>query len=74
MTPEAVHWIAQEIRNQRDALTAQEKWARSQAHSTAKIDLFERVNFWRDVLKYAERKIAVPGSRHTVGTDRVATG
>ena len=47
MTPDTVHLIAQEIRNQRAMLTAKEKWARSLEPCQARIDTFQYVNFWR---------------------------
>lgn len=67
MTPDTVHWIALEIRNQRDALTNQEKWARRCVDPQARSDMFERINFWRSVLHYAEAQIGQPGSRHRFG-------
>lgn len=66
MSPDMVHRMCQEIRHQRALLTAEEKWARTQPYSDTRVEIFQRINLWRDALDYIERKIAT-GSRHTLG-------
>jgi len=58
MNPHTTHLIAQEIRNWRAELTAQEKWARSLDSQNARLEVFKRVNFWRKLLNQAEEEIA----------------
>lgn len=57
MNPHTLHWIAQDIRNQRAQLTADEKWARNHARGDLQLELFRRVNFWRAVLRDAEKRL-----------------
>lgn len=58
MTPDTVHWIAQEIRHKRAELTVQESWLQRQDKSVTQEEGFRRINFWRRVLKNAETDLA----------------
>ena len=58
MSPNAVHKIAQNIRHFREIQTSTIKWALKQPFSDSRKDIIDEVAFWRDVLDYAERKIA----------------
>lgn len=49
--------IVQDIRHLRSIQTAKMKWNQRQPHSSTRIENFEEIGFWRDVLNYAERKI-----------------
>jgi hypothetical protein len=49
--------IEQEIRNYRGLLSSLMKWNQRQPHSSTRIENFERIAFWREVLNLAERKI-----------------
>jgi hypothetical protein len=41
------------------------KWNLRQPHSSTRIEIFELIAFWRDVLNVAERKIA-SGNIHSI--------
>jgi hypothetical protein len=56
VTPETAHVIGQEIRHQRGLLTASERWVR--ATSGEPREGLDRISFWRDVMAYAERRLA----------------
>lgn len=58
MTPDTVHRIAQELRSLRALLTADLKWALSQPPSDMRRSFEHRVEFWREILNEAERRIA----------------
>jgi hypothetical protein len=58
MTPQNVHRICQEIRHLRELLTAENKWTLSQPFSDTRKDCLDRIEFWREILNGAERKIA----------------
>jgi hypothetical protein len=61
MRPETQRLIAQEIRHQQEALTAQSRWLSQQPEGPTRREGFRRVNFWRNVLRDAEGKLsAVP--------------
>jgi hypothetical protein len=57
VNPHSAHRICQEIRNWRNNLNADEKWARSVDHRETRAVLIERVMLWRKVMDYAERLI-----------------
>jgi hypothetical protein len=49
--------VCQEIRNRRNELNADEKWARSIDHRDTRSVILERVFFWRKVLDIAEKLV-----------------
>lgn len=58
MQPLTVHRIAQEIRHSRALLTSEETWWQQQPRGETQADGFRRINFWRQVLKDAEDRLA----------------
>lgn len=58
MTPYLTHWIAQEIRHKRALLTVEETYVRVQPKTPTQHDAFERITFWRRVLKDAEHQLS----------------
>jgi hypothetical protein len=60
-----VHLIAQEIRNHRDRLTAEQTWWQNQPRSESRAEGFRRINFWREVLKIASQKLIADGDAAT---------
>lgn len=58
MTPYLVHWIAQEIRHRRALLTVEEAFWRTQDKGVSREQAFQRVTFWRRVLKDAEHQLS----------------
>lgn len=58
MTPQTVHWIAQDIRNFRGLLTAKQTWAQSLEKSETRDEIFRYINWWRNRLKEAEHQLA----------------
>jgi hypothetical protein len=57
MSPHSVHRVCQEIRNRRNELNAEEKWARKVDHRDTRTLMLDRVFFWRKVMDYAERLV-----------------
>jgi hypothetical protein len=57
VNPHSVHRICQEIRNKRNELNAEEKWARTVDHRETRVVMLDRVFFWRRVMDYAEKFI-----------------
>lgn len=57
MTPDTVHRIAQEIRNERALLTIRETWLQKQEKSTARDEEFRYINWKRRILKFAETEL-----------------
>jgi hypothetical protein len=57
MSPHSVHRVCQEIRNRRNELNAEEKWARTVDHRDTRTLMLDRVFFWRKVMDYAERLV-----------------
>ena len=55
MTPHSVHRVYQEIRNTRNELNAEEKWARTVDHLPTRTVILERVFYWRKVMDYADK-------------------
>ena len=58
MTPQTVHWIAQEIQKKRALLTVEETWLQTQDKGPVRDECFRRINFWREVFKVAEAKLS----------------
>jgi hypothetical protein len=58
VTPDTVHRVAQELRSLRALLTADLKWALSQPPSDMRKSFEHRIEFWREILNEAERRIA----------------
>jgi hypothetical protein len=63
VNPHSVHRICQEIRNWRNNLNADDKWARSIDHRETRTILIERVMLWRKVMDYAETLIVESGKK-----------
>ena len=57
MNPHSVHRIYQRIRNTRNELNAEEKWARTVDHRDTRTLMLDRVFFWRKVMDYAEQLV-----------------
>jgi hypothetical protein len=58
MSPQTVHWIANEIRHRRAELSLMEEWLQKEVASFSdRQQGFLRINFWRHVLKVAEEDI-----------------
>jgi hypothetical protein len=57
MSPHSGHRVCQEIRNRRNELNAEEKWARTVDHRDTRTLMLDRVFFWRKVMDYAERLV-----------------
>lgn len=57
MNPHSVHRVCQKIRNQRNELNADEKWARTIEHRDTRSRILDEVFFWRKVMDYAERLV-----------------
>ena len=55
--PQSVHRICQRIRNTRNELNAEEKWARSVDHRETRAVLLDQVFLWRKVMDYAEKLV-----------------
>lgn len=55
MSPHSVHRIYQRIRNTRNELNAEEKWARTVDHRDTRAALLEQVFYWRRVMDYADK-------------------
>lgn len=49
--------IVQEIRHQRELLTAEEKWTQVQPPSETRAESFRRITFWRKVYEKAEETL-----------------
>lgn len=60
--PHSVHRICQRIRNMRNELNAEEKWARNVEHRETRSVLLDQVFLWRKVMDYAE-KLVVQGEK-----------
>jgi hypothetical protein len=58
MNPDTVHRLAQEIRIVRSFLNADELWWQKQPHSDGQIEAFQRINFWRTVVRGAEIRLS----------------
>jgi hypothetical protein len=63
VNPHSAHRFCQEIRNWRNNLNADEKWARSIDHRDTRTVILERVFLWRKVMDYAEKLIVESGNR-----------
>lgn len=57
MLHQTIRRIVQEIRHQRETLTAEEKWAQQMPPSDQRAETFRRIQFWRKVLADAETKL-----------------
>jgi hypothetical protein len=57
MRPETHRLIAQEIRHQQEALTAQSRWLSQQPEGPTRREGFRRLNFWRNVLRDADQRL-----------------
>jgi hypothetical protein len=57
VSPHSVHRVCQEIRNRRNELNAEEKWARTVDHRDTRTLMLDRVFFWRKVMDYAEKLV-----------------
>lgn len=57
MSPQTVRRIAQEIRHQRDLLTAEERWTQQQPKSPMRDEAFRRIVFWRRFYERAEQEL-----------------
>lgn len=57
MTPATVHLVAQLIRNERDLLTAIEKWVQAQEPTAAMRELRQVIAMQRSVVKICERQL-----------------
>ena len=57
MNPHCVHRICQEIRNTRNELNAEEKWARTIEHRDTRTRILDEVFFWRRVMDFAEKLV-----------------
>lgn len=57
MTPATIRRIVQEIRHQRELLTAEERWAQTQAPSDQRAETFRRIRFWREAYADIEQKL-----------------
>lgn len=57
VNPHSVHRVCQKIRNQRNELNADEKWARTIEHRDTRSRILDEVFFWRKVMDYAERLV-----------------
>ena len=55
MNPNGVHRVFQKIRNTRNELNAEEKWARTVDHRDTRTLMLDQVFFWRRVMDYAEK-------------------
>ena len=62
MTPQTVHRVSQELQHIRGLLTTEETWAQKQPAGPARDELFRRINFWRGVLKRAEKDLVEQNS------------
>lgn len=61
--PHSMHRICQRIRNVRNELNAEEKWARSVEHLETRKVLLEQVFLWRKAMDYAERLVVQSGEK-----------
>lgn len=57
MTAETQRLIGQEIRHQKEALRARTLWLLQQPAGSTQQEEFQRVNFWRNVLRDAEQRL-----------------
>lgn len=57
MNPHSVHRVCQKIRNSRNELNADEKWARTIDHKETRTRIIDEVFFWRRVMDYAEKLV-----------------
>lgn len=58
MTPDTVHLIAQEIRQWRGDLTAEETWLQKQPKSDTRDERFRYINWWRKAIRLVEHQLA----------------
>lgn len=58
MTPDTVHRLAQEIRQQRALLTVEQTWVQKQEWTTMRDEAFQVIDYKRRVLKFAEHLLA----------------
>lgn len=70
MTDETVKRIAHEIRHTRALLTVEETWWQRQPAGEPRTEGFRRINFWRNVLKDAERRLEAGDIGEAGSTDR----
>jgi hypothetical protein len=61
--PHSTHRICQRIRNMRNELNAEEKWARAVEHQETRKVLLEQVFLWRKAMDYLETLIVERGDR-----------
>jgi hypothetical protein len=57
MTAVTIRRIVQEIRHQRELLTAEERWAQQQEPSAQRAETYRRIRYWREVYADAEAKL-----------------
>ena len=58
-----MHYVVQEIRHYRSLLTSLMKWNLAQPPSSSRIEQFDRITLWREILNEAERRIATSEHR-----------
>lgn len=58
MSPQTVHWLAQEIQKRKALLTVEETWLQQQEKSDIRDEAFRRITFWREIYKTAEAKLS----------------
>ena len=57
MQHQTIRRIVQEIRHEKEKLTAEEKWAQQMPPSDQRAETFRSIRFWREVLMDAETKL-----------------
>lgn len=67
MTPDTAYLLEQQLRHFRSLLTSHMKWNQRQPHSSTRIENFEMVAFWREILNLAERRIGSLPVHHVNG-------
>ena len=58
MKPATIRKIVQDIRHQRELLTAKEKWAQTFDSGEMRAEAFREINFWRERLAEAEAALS----------------
>jgi hypothetical protein len=74
VTPDTRFLIEQEIRHYRGILSGLMKWNQRQPHSSTRIENFERIAFWREVLNAAERRIGTIAPHRASAAESQVTG
>lgn len=74
MTADTAYMIEQEIRQYRGILSSFMKWNQRQPHSSTRIENFERIAFWREILNQAERKIGAISPHRASASGLQVTG